>query len=167
MAFTTYTGPIRAGTVKEGANNNTGLVTLATTSSVAVSGVSKTSGATAVKLFTIPANSKILNFTVDVTTALTGNSVSDNTVTLGNGTASNDQLSTAIATGVSVARVAQATVDAAITGKATLLDNVGTSDYSIYGLFTATTGNPTAGVIKVTCTYIQRGPAGVMNPTSA
>jgi hypothetical protein len=44
-------------------------------------------------------------------------------------------------------------------------NNIGTADVTIYGTFTAVTGNPTAGSTVVTVHYIQRAADGTADST--
>lgn len=166
MAFATYSGPVRVGTVKEGSGRNTGLITLAQSGTVLMNGVAKTSGAAETALgITLPAGSKILDVIVEVTTTIAGNSISQVGVTLGKaGTA--DHFSASFNTGVTAARVAHAVVDAGLASKVANLANVGTADMPLYGTFTATTGNATSGAITFTVIYVQRDAAGNANPVS-
>lgn len=155
MSFSSMSGPIRSGTQRYAPGENTGLVTLSRTAYVNLSGVALTTGAVAQTLFTLPAGSKILNFIPEVLVAATGNSVSQIAVTIGvSGTA--DAYAASFNTGTAVARVAQATVDTAISGKVAALDNIGAVDVPVLATFTATTGNPTAGRIAITVVYQQR-----------
>ena len=66
MATTTFSGPVRAGTVREGSSANVGNVVLSQKGTIAY-----TDDGTAVAIGTIPANSQIIEIYVDVTTALT------------------------------------------------------------------------------------------------
>jgi hypothetical protein len=171
MGFATHLGPWLLGTVKEttgttaGTIRNTGATIVAQAATVAMSGNALTSSAAAVQLFTIPAGAKILRFDVEVTVAVTGNSVSQIGMVVGSGSGSNNQLLTTFNTGTSVTKVAQSTVDAAM--QVALTNNVGSTDYIVYGTFTATTGNPTAGSIVVTCEYVVRNSDGTSVPASA
>lgn len=166
MSFSTFSGPIRSGTVKEGSVENTGLITLSRTAYVNMSGVALTSGAAAQALFTLPAGTKILNFVPEVLVTIAGNSVSQVAVTIGkSGTA--DAYAASFNAGTAVARVTQATVDTAISGKVAALDNIGTTDVPVQATFTATTGNPTSGQIAITVVYQQRSDAGAQVPASA
>ena len=164
MAFTTFSGPVRAGTVKDGGvtTRNTGLPIL--TQSATVGYAVMTTSPTAQNLFTLPAGSKILRFRVEKTTAISGGSVSNVGVTFGTAaTADAYQTSANIATTAGV--TAQATLDAALVSSAT--NNIGTSDVTVKGTFTAAGGNPTAGVVVVTVEYVQRAADGSANPASA
>ena len=171
MGLASHLGPWLLGTVKDttgttaGNIRNMGATIVAQAATVAMSGVALTSGAAAQQLFVIPAGAKILRFDVEVVAAVTGNSVSQVGLVVGNGSGSNNQLLTTFNLGTSVTKVAQSTVDAAM--QVALTNNVGTTDYIVYGTFTATTGNPTAGSVVVTCEYVVRNSDGTSAPASA
>lgn len=163
MSFATFSGPLRSGTVREGSGVNTGLPILTQSVSIAAT-VAKTSGAVAQALCTLPAGAKITRFQIEKTTAISGNSVSEVAVTIGDSGTANKYLTTAniaIAAGMT----AQATLDAATVVAQT--NNIGTSDVTLYATFTAATGNPTAGAIVVTVHYVQRAADGTQAPVSA
>ena len=163
MSFSTFSGPVRIGTERFNAAENTGLVTLSRTAYVNVSGVALTSGAVAQSLFNLPAGAKILNFVAEVLVTVAGNSVSQVGVQIGKaGTA--DAFAASFNTGTAVARVTQATMDTAISGKVAALDNIGTVDVPVTATFTATTGNPTSGQIAITVVYQQRLDNGAQVP---
>lgn len=161
MSFATFSGPIRAGTVRYNSGENTGLVTLSRTAYVNLSGVALTSGAVAQALFTLPAGAKVLSFVVEVLVAATGNSVSQIGVTIGKAGSANAFV-TSFNTGTSAGRVAQSTVDGQL--QVAALDNIGTVDVPVQATFTATTGNPTAGQIAITVVYQQRSDSGAQVP---
>ncbi len=118
---------------------------------------------TAQNLFTLPAGAKILRFTVEKTTAISGGSVTAVNTTFGKaGTANAFQ--TTIDIGLTTAQTARATLDAALVSSAT--DNIGTDDVVVTGTFTAAGGNPTAGATVVTVEYIQRANNGAQAPTT-
>lgn len=162
MAFATMSGPVRMGTVKENAGRNTGLPVLTQSANVAFSAM--TTSPTAQALFTIPAGSKILRFTVEKTTAISGGSVSAVNATFGT-SATADAYMTSASIGLTTAQAVRATLDAALVSSAT--NNIGTSDVTVYGTFTAVTGDPTAGAAVVTIEYIQRGSNGAQFPATA
>lgn len=162
MSFSTFSGPLRAGTVKEGAGENTGVVQLARSATVGFAAM--TTSPTAQALFTLPAGSKILRFNVEVVTAISGGSVTNVGLVIGDSGTAN-KYATTFNTGTSSAKVAQATVDAAMVVAQT--NNIGTSDVTIFGTFTAAGGNPTAGSIVVTVEYMQRAADGSQVPASA
>jgi hypothetical protein len=163
MAFSTFSGPLRTGTQKDGLLRNTGLVTVA--QSVAVPFSAMTTAPTAQSLFRLPAGTKILRINYEVVTAISGGSVSNVGVTLGLGGGSASFYQTSINTGLTVGKLAQATVDAAMVVTAT--NNTGLADVLVTGTFTAATGNPTAGSTVVTIEYIQRADDGTQNPASS
>lgn len=161
MSFSTFSGPVRSGTQRYGAAENTGLITLSRTAYVNMSGVALTAAPVAQALFTLPAGAKILNFIPEVLVAITGGSVSNVGVTIGKAGTANAFV-TSFNTGTSVARVTQATVDAQLQVAAT--DNIGTVDVPVTATFTAATGNPTAGQIAITVVYQQRSDSGAQVP---
>jgi hypothetical protein len=164
MGFATFSGPMRAGTVRYGAvtEENTGLVELIQTATIPFGSI--TTAPSAVNLFTLPAGAKIMSFMVEVVTALSGGSVSNCGVTIGKASTANFFVTTFNTTTSSV-RVPQATIDAATVVAQT--NNIGTSDVTVTGTFTAATGNPTAGSIVVSVRYVQRAADGSDAPTSA
>lgn len=165
MSFATFSGPLRSGTQRYGAGENTGLMTLSRTAYVNVSGVALTAAPVAQTLFTLPAGSKILNFVPEVLVTIAGNSVSQVGVTIGK-SGSAAEYAASFNTGTAVARVTQATVDTAISGKVASLDNIGSVDVPVQATFTATTGNPTSGQIAITVIYQQRADNGAQAPTT-
>lgn len=161
MGMGTYSGPIRSGTVRYGdvTTQNTGLITLTQSANVAFGAM--TTSPTAQNLFTLPAGAKIVRFTVEKTTAISGGSVSAVNTTIGkSGTANAFQ--TTIDIGLTTAQTARATLDAALVSSAT--NNIGTTDVTVTGTFTAAGGNPTAGAVVVTVEYIQRNADGSSAP---
>lgn len=161
MGFSTFSGPIRSGTQRFGSATNTGLPVLTQSANVPFSVM--LGSPTAQSLFTLPAGSKILRFTVEKTTAISGGSVSAVNTTFGRaGTANAFQ--TTIDIGLTTAQTARATLDAALVSSAT--NNIGTADVTVTGTFTAAGGNPTAGAVVVTIEYIQRADNGAQAPTT-
>jgi hypothetical protein len=165
MGFATFSGPVRTGTVRFGAAENTGLSTLSRTAYVNVSGVALTTSPVAQTLFNLPAGTKILNFVAEVLVTVAGNSVSQVGVTIGK-SGSAAEYAASFNTGTAVARVTQANMDTAITGKVAALDNIGTTDVPVQATFTATGGNPTSGQIAITVVYQQRADNGAQAPTA-
>lgn len=160
MSFSSFSGPLRSGTVRQGATDNTGLVTLVQTATVPFSAM--TTAPTAQNLFDLPAGSKILRINYEVVTAISGGSVSNVGVTIGRSGGTANFYQTTLNTGLTSVKVAQATVDAALVVAQT--DNVGLVDVILTGTFTAATGNPTAGSIAVTVEYVQRAADGSAIP---
>tara|TARA_R100000455_G_C6165249_1_gene48893 strand:+ start:68 stop:502 length:435 start_codon:yes stop_codon:yes gene_type:complete len=139
MATTTFSGPIKAGSIREGSSANTGFVVMAQSAAITQSTTAATSG------IKIPANSQILEATVFVTTAF------DNSATLSIGTSSSsNELATAVAVSTvnTIKLASQATITDADNWK-----DVGSSDVDIYVDSSATTAD--AGRAILTVTYIQ------------
>jgi hypothetical protein len=170
MGFATHLGPWLLGTVKEttgttaGNIRNLGATIVAQTVTINVSGIALTSGSVAQSLFTLPAGAKILSFQIEKTVAISGNSVATAPIVIGTAGTSNAYLTT-IDMGLTTAQTAPTTIAAALVSSAT--NNIGTSDVPVYATISATTGNPTAGTVVITCQYLVRGSDGVMFPVSA
>jgi hypothetical protein len=157
MAFTTFSGPVRAGTVKEGAGRNTGLATLAQSyDSGDLTGT--TTGNYDVAAFIIPAGSQIIDIIVDqVVAATTG------TTTISVGTASGGaQLMAAVAT----------TAGGRFRGTATAATQLAwqtstSADTTVYIRDVVGTGTLGAGRFILTIEYVQRADNGAQFPASA
>jgi len=156
MAFTTFSGPVRSGTVKDGAGRNTGLAILAQSyDSGDITGA--TTGNYDVTAFILPQGSQIVDIVVDqVVAAGTG------TTTISVGTASGGaQLMAAVAT----------TAGGRFRGTATAATQLAwqtstTADTTVYIRDVVGTGTLTAGRFIVTVMYVQRSSAGSQNPAS-
>ncbi len=162
--FTHFSGPLRSGTQRDGAVTvrNTGTPILAQTAVVPFGSI--TTAPSAVNLFTLPAGAKITNFAIETVTAISGGSVSAVAATLGKtGTANAFLTSTAVP--LTATRQTQANIDAQFAAPA--CNNIGTTDVTVTGTFTATTGNPTAGSVVVTVFYMQRDANGNANPNGS
>ena len=165
MGFSTFSGPIRAGTVRyttgttAGTVDNTGCVVLAQSNSLDC-----TTASPATTTFTvgwIPAGSQILEFYLDtiVGFTFTGGTTPAATLTIGDGTTANKYVTTATIT--SLGRVAATVVVAN-------LANIGTSDVPLV-VTVAFTGSPTAvtaGTIRVSAQYVQKSSSGSEVPTN-
>ena len=146
MAQTTFSGPIKAGTISNttgttlGSNiANVGQVVMSQSASITQSTTAAESG------IVIPANSQILEATVFVTTAY------DNSATLSIGTsATSTELATAVAVSTinTIKLASQATITDADNWK-----DIGATDVKIYTKSSATTAD--AGVAILTVTYVQ------------
>jgi len=149
MATTTFSGPVKAGTINNttgttvGTNvANTGFVLMAQSANVVFE-----ANATTTDIATLPANSQIFQITVDVTTAFDAGST--NTLDLGDGSTA-DEYADALALG-SLARVL-ATSDVSQIGN---LIDIGTSDVTVTATYNQTGGAATAGACTVTVLYLQ------------
>ena len=149
MGTTTFSGPVKAGTINNttgttvGTNvANTGFVLMAQSANV----VFEANGTTT-DIATLPANSQIFQITVDVTTAF--DAASTNTLDLGDGSTA-DEYADALALG-SLARVL-ATSDVSQIGN---LIDIGTSDVTVTATYNQTGTVATAGACTVTVLYLQ------------
>jgi len=157
MAFTTFSGPVRAGTVKEGAGRNTGLATLVQSyDSGDLTGT--TTGNYDVAAFIIPAGSQIIDIIVDqVVAATTGTT----TISVGNASGG-AQLMAAVAT----------TAGGRFRGTATAATQLAwqtstTADTTVYIRDVVGTGTLGAGRFILTLEYVQRADNGAQFPASA
>ena len=142
MATTTFSGPVKAGSVREGASANVGFVLMAQSANV-VFGANGTETVVA----TLPANSQIYQIAVDVTTAFDAGTT--NTFDIGDGSTA-DQYADALAVG-SAARVL-ATSD--VSQIPNLID-IGSSDVNVTVTYNQTGTAATAGAATVTVLYLQ------------
>ena len=149
MGTTTFSGPIKAGTIKDttgttvGTNKaNVGFVLMAQSGNV----VFGANGSTTV-VATLPANSQIYQIAVDVTTAFDAGTT--NTLDVGDGTTA-DKYADALAAGAQ-ARVL-ATSDVSQIGN---LVDIGTSDVDVTVTYNQTGTAASAGAATVTVLYLQ------------
>ena len=162
MSFSTFSGPVRSGTVRYAPGENTGLITLSRTAYINMNGVAKTAAPVGQTLFVLPAGAKILNFITEVTVQITG--ATQVSVQIGK-TGTVAAFAATYTTNLNVARIAQATMDTAMNGTVSATDNIGTSDVTVLGTFTATTSDATAGQIAITVVYQQRADNGDQVPS--
>ena len=146
MANTTFSGPIKAGSIKDTTGTTVG-TNVANIGSVlmAQSAVIDIIGATAANqvVATVPANSQIVDVILNVTTV------------------NNDSNAAAVVVGTSAdadAFIPSTSVKALATTRGTLdteATDVGSTDIQVLADFTATDGNGTTGAATVTVLYIQ------------
>jgi hypothetical protein len=157
MAFTTFSGPLRAGTVKEGAGMNCGLAVLSRSyDSGDLTGAVVGNVDTAV--FIIPAGSQIIDIVVDQVVASTAGTT---TVSVGNATGG-AQLMAGVAT----------TAGGRFRGTATAATQLAwqtstTADTTVFVRSATGTDTLTAGRFIVTVLYAQRASNGAQFPASA
>jgi hypothetical protein len=149
MGTTTFSGPIKAGTIKDttgttvGSNKaNVGFVLMAQSGNVVFA-----ADGTETVVATLPANSQIYQIAVDVTTAFDAGTT--NTLDIGDGTTA-DKYADALAAGAQ-ARVL-ATSDVSQIGN---LIDIGTSDVDITVTYNQSGTAATAGAATVTVLYLQ------------
>ena len=138
MGTTTFSGPVKAGTVREGTGINTGSVLMAQSAVIDIIGATNT---TAVGI--IPANSQIVDVILNVTTANDDGSTA--TVKIGHAGDDDEYLA---ATNVKAVATTRGTIGADGT-------DIGTSDQTVNAIYTAANGNGTTGAATVTILYIQ------------
>lgn len=157
MAFTTFSGPLRSGTVKEGSGRNTGLAVLAQSyNSGDLTG--DVVGNVDALAFKIPQGSQIVDITVDQIVAATAGTT---TVSVGS-TSGGAELMAAVAT----------TAGGRFRGTATAATQAAwqtstSADTSVYVRVAVGTATLTAGQFIVTVSYVQRASNGAQNPASA
>jgi hypothetical protein len=149
MATTTFSGPIKAGTIKDTTGTtvgtdkaNVGFVLMAQSGNVTFA-----ADGTETVVATVPANSQIFQITVDVTTAFDAGTT--NTLDIGDGTTA-DKYADALAAGAQ-ARVL-ATSDVSQIGN---LIDIGTTDVDVTVTYNQTGTAATAGAATVTVLYLQ------------
>ena len=139
MGTTTFSGPVKAGTIREGASANLGFVKMAQSAAW-----TQTAASAASTGMIIPANSQITAITLYITTA-------PGAANLSMGTSST---STELFTALAVGTAADVSKVALTSGTITDMDawtDVGTSDVTLYVLSSANTSG--RGIITVE--YIQ------------
>lgn len=155
MGFSTFSGPLRAGTVRDGADRNTGLVTLAQAfdTGVVTAGV----GNVDLRIGTLPQGALIVDIIVDQIVVPGGTSTS--TVSVGT-TSGGAQLMAAVAT-TAGGRFRGTTT--AATQLAWLTST--TADTPVWLRYAVGTA---AGVGRalITVVYVQRAEDGSQNPTN-
>jgi hypothetical protein len=146
MGTTTFSGPIKAGTIKDTTGStvgtdvtNVGSVLMAQSAVIDIAGASSADQVVA----TIPANSQIVDAILNVTTANDDGTAS--TVVVGT---SADPDAFIPSTSVQSAGTTRGTLDTEAT-------DVGATDIQVLADFAATDGDGTAGVATVTILYIQ------------
>jgi hypothetical protein len=145
MANTTFSGPIKAGTIKDTTGStvgtnvaNVGQVLMGQSAVIDIIGASATT-----TVATVPANSQIVDVILNVTTV------------------NNDSNAAAVVVGVSGdtnAFIPSTSVKALATTRGTLdteATDVGSTDVQVIATFTATDGNGTTGAATVTVLYLQ------------
>jgi hypothetical protein len=138
MATTTFSGPVKAGSIREGATANTGFVLMAQSAVIDIIGATAT---TTVGI--IPANSQIVDVILNVTTV--NNDGGTATVQVGNSGDTDEYLP---ATNVKALATTRGTIGTEGT-------DIGTSDQTVTATFTAANGDGTTGAATVTVLYIQ------------
>ena len=149
MATTTFSGPIKAGTIRNTTGTtlgtdvaNVGSVVMSQSSTTELTHATTT--ATALGII-IPANSQILSMTIIVESLFTSSSTT--TIAVGNG--SGDATDVSAATNVSATATSAAMSPAAVD----VWTNTGTTDVELYGITVANSAS--AGSARITVQYVQ------------
>ena len=138
MATTTFSGPIKAGTIRQGASENLGFTLMAQSAVIDIIGATNTS-----TIGIIPANSQITDVVLNVTTV--NNDSGAATVSVGTVADADAFIATQTVKGL-------ATTHGTLDTEAT---NVGTTDLQILADFTGASGDATTGACTVTVLYLQ------------
>lgn len=156
MGFSTFSGPIRSGTVREGAAENTGLVML--TQSYDTGVVTAGVGNVDAQIGILPAGSQIVNILVDQVVVPGGSSTS--TVSVGSTSGGNDLMAAVVTT-----------AGGRFTGTATAATQLAwqtstTADTPVFARYAV---GVAAGVGRaiITVVYVQRASNGAQQPVSA
>ena len=139
MGTTTFSGPIKAGSVREGASANTGFAVMAQSKVIDIIGADAGDQVCAI----VPANSQIVDVILNVTTV----SNDSGTATVSVGT-SGDPNAFLDAVNVKALATTRGTLDTEAT-------NVGTSDLTVLADFAGGSDDGTTGAATVTVMYIQ------------
>lgn len=145
MAFSTFSGPIRSGTVRYGTGNNTGVAVLMQANAL---------GLTTSVPCVLPAGAQILNIFIDVTTTFTTGA----TLAVGDGTTA-DKYVTAITTPAAGRQAITFTA-----AQLTAISNIGTTDVPVTITMAGTTAIAGAGFITVV--YAQKASDGSQDPAT-
>jgi hypothetical protein len=155
MAFATFSGPVRVGTVRENAGRNTGLVTL---TQAFDTGVVATIGNSDNQLGILPQGAQILNILIDQ--IIVPGSTSTSTISVGTTSGGAELLPAVTTTG------GGRFTGSPLTANILAWQTSTTADTPIFVRYTVGTATG-AGRAIITIVYVQRAPNGTRNPVSA
>ena len=138
MATTTFSGPVKAGSIREGSTANTGFVLMAQSAVIDIIGATATTN-----VGIIPANSQIVDVILNVTTV--SNDGGTATVQVGHAGDTDEYLP---ATNVKALATTRGTIQTDGT-------DIGSSDQTVTATYTAANADGTTGAATVTVLYIQ------------
>ena len=138
MATTTFSGPIKAGSIRQGASENLGFCLMAQSAVIDIIGATNTAN-----VGVIPANSQIVDVILNVTTV--ANDSGTATVQVGHSGDTDEYLP---ATNVKSLATTRGTIQTDGT-------DIGSSDQTVTATYTAGNGDGTTGAATVTVLYIQ------------
>jgi len=160
MGFETHLGPWLLGTIKNTTGSTAGTIRNMGCTDVSQSAVTTVADTTATTLFAVPAGSRIILITVDITTAYAG--TTGNTITLKAGSTTLGTVGGATTTPLAVGRATFTITDANIANYV----NVGSTDVLITATY-ACAGTASGGSATVGMVYAVRNADGSQNPASA
>lgn len=159
MGFSTFSGPLRAGTVREGATENTGLVTLTQSFDTGNLANPTVIGNYDALLGYLPAGAQIINILVDQVVAVAGGATM--TISVGS-TSGGAELMAGVSTGAGGRFSGTATAATQLAWQTST-----TADTPVFVRNAITVASATAGRAIVTVAYAQRASDGSRNPASA
>tara|TARA_B110000285_G_C14660867_1_gene396016 strand:- start:122 stop:556 length:435 start_codon:yes stop_codon:yes gene_type:complete len=139
MAITTFSGPIKSGTVREGASENLGFTLMSQSAVIDIIGATNTT-----TIGIIPANSQIVDAILNVTTV--SNDTGTGTVIIGTAADDNAFMSSTNVKALGVTHTG---------GTTALANDIGTSDTAVTATYTAGNADGATGVATVTILYMQ------------
>lgn len=142
MSFSTFSGPVRSGTTREGATANLGLCVLSQTALMTQNSTNVVDAT-----FYLPANAQILDFNFDVLTAFN----SATSATLSAGTSSGG---TQYASGVDVKTATGRIAPTLTAAQLTNMSDVTTNTSLVVSI--TPVGATSAGSVRVTIIYVQK-----------
>ena len=142
MANTTFSGPVRSGTTREGATANLGLCVLSQTALMTQNSTNVVDAT-----FYLPANAQILDFNFDVLTAF--NSATSATLSVGT-TSGGSQYANSVDVKTATGRIAPTLTAAQLTNMSDITTNT-----SVIASITPV-GATSAGSVRVTILYVQK-----------
>ena len=139
MAITTFSGPIKSGTVREGASENLGFTLMSQSAVIDIIGATNTT-----TIGIVPANSQIVDAIMNVTTVC--NDSGTGVVQIGTTADPNAFMSDTNVKALGVTHTGGTTVAA---------NDIGASDVTCTATYTAGSADGTTGVATVTILYMQ------------
>ena len=158
MGFTTFSGPLRAGTRSGSSARNTGLVLLTQAFDTGNLANPTAIGNYDAQLGTLPAGAQIINILVDQVVAVAGGATM--TISVGS-TSGGSELMAGVSTGAGGRFVGTATAATQLAWQTST-----SADTPVFVRNAITVASATAGRAIVTVVYVQRASDGSRNPAS-
>ena len=149
MGTTTFSGPIKAGTIKDttGSTVGTDVKNVGFTLMAQSANITFAADGTTTTIATLPANSQIFQISVDVTTAFDAGTT--NTVDLGDGSTANQ-----FADALDVSSAARVLATSDVSQIPNLID-IGSTDVQVVATYNQTGSAATEGAATITVLYLQ------------